>query len=133
MEKGMKTPEYEAIQFNSTSLGSNLEPVLRKVTAKCFEINLIGKDRRDKANDQRELESVRSGDLVNTILDKIESHSRWYEVFMKILEEFTELNDIVRAITTSLAAYRSSSTSGKQNNNCIASYYYVTSSIAKLT
>ncbi len=118
----MKTPEYEAIQVNSTSLGSSLEPVLREVTAKCFEKSLIGKDCRDRANNQREQESVRPGDLVNTILDKIESHIKWYEVFMEILEEFTELNDIVQAITTSLAACRSSSTPGKQNNNCIASY-----------
>ncbi len=129
----MKTPEYEAIKVNSTSLGSSLKPVLREVTAKCFEKSLIGKDRRDRANNQRELESDRSRDLVNTILDKIESHIKWYEVFMEILEEFTELDDIVQAITKSLAVYRSSSTSGKQNNNCIASYYYVTSSIAKLT
>ncbi len=114
MKKGTKTPQYKAIKSHSTGLSLSLEQVLREVTAKCFETDLISKAGRDTANNQYELKSVRSGGLVNTILDKIESHIKWYEVFMKILEEFTELDDIVRDITTSFTtASGSSSRSGK--------------------
>ncbi len=122
MKKGTKTPQYKAIKSNSAGLSLSLEPVLREVTVKCFEKDLISKAGRDTANNQYELKSVRSGGLVNTILDKIESHIKWYEVFMKILEEFTELDDIVQDITTSFTtASGSSSRSGKHyiyNSNC---------------
>ncbi len=117
MKKGMKTPQYKAIKSNSATLNLCLQQVLREVTAKCFEKDLISKADRDTANNQSELESTRSGGLVNTILDKIESHIKWYEVFMEILEEFTELNDIVQDITTSFTtASGSSSRSGKHYN-----------------
>ncbi len=111
--KGTKTPRYRAIKINSASLGLSLEPVLGEVTAKCFQEDLISKNDRDKAKNQRELKSDRSGGLVDAILDKIESHSKWYDVFMKILEEFPELDDTVRDITTSFTtASGSSSGSG---------------------
>ncbi len=115
MKKGMKTPQYRAIKSNSTSLNLNLEEVLREVTAKCFEKDLISRAGRDTANNQCKVKSVRSGGLVNTILDKIESHIKWYEVFMKILDEFTELYDIVQDITRTFNSYCfwSSSRSGK--------------------
>ncbi len=114
MKKGTKTPQYKAIKCNSAGLSLSLQQVLREVTAKCFEKDLISRAGRDTANNQRELKSVRSGFLISTILDKIESHIKWYEVFMKILEEFTELDDIVQDITTSFTtASGSSSRSGK--------------------
>ncbi len=34
---------------------------------------------RDTENNQNALKSVRSGGFVDTILNKIESHSKWYE------------------------------------------------------
>ncbi len=77
MEKGEKTPQYKAIISNYADLGSSLEPVLREVTAKCFEEDLISTAEKDRANDQREPESVRSGGLVDTILKKIESNIQW--------------------------------------------------------
>ena len=101
METGTKTPQYKAIKKNSVGLKLSLQPVLGEVTAKCFQEELISKNYRDIAKNQRELKSVRSRGLVDAILDKIEAHSKWYEVFMKILEEFTELNDTVQNITTS--------------------------------
>ncbi len=101
MENGEKTPQYRAIKSNYTGLGSSLEPVLRRVTAKCFEKYLIGTPERDRANSKREPEVDRAGDLVDIILKKIKSNIKWYEVFMKILEEFTELESRVQAITTS--------------------------------
>ncbi len=109
MEKGEKTPQYKAIKSNYTDLGSSLE----RVTAKCFEKNLISTTERDRANNQRESEAVRSGDLVDTILKKIKSNIKWYDVLMEILKEFTELDDIERDITTSFTtASGSSSRSG---------------------
>ncbi len=104
MKKGKKTSEYQAIKNNYASLKLSLQQVLGEVTAKCFEKDLIGKDDKTTANNLRESKSVRSGGLVDAILDKIESHSKWYEVFMKILEEYTELDDTVRDITTSFTA-----------------------------
>ena len=100
-EKGEKTPQYRAIKSNYTDLGSSLEPVLRRVTAKCFEKDLISTAERDKANNKGEPEAERSGGLVDTILKKIESNIKWYDIFMKILKELTELDDIVQTITTS--------------------------------
>ncbi len=113
MEKGEETPQYRAIKSNYADLGSSLEPVLRRVTAKCFEKYLISTAERDRANNQREPEAVRSGGLVDTILRKIESDIKWYDIFMKILKEFTDLDGIVQAITTSFTtASGSSSRSG---------------------
>ncbi len=113
MEKGEKTPQYRAIKNNYAGLGSSLQQVLLKVTANCFEKELIGTTERDRANNQREPEAVRSGGLVDAILKKIKINIRWHEVFMRILEEFTELDDIVQDITTSFTtASGSSSGSG---------------------
>ena len=108
-EKGEKTPQYRAIKSNYTGLGSSLQQVLREVTAKCFEKDLISTAERDRANNQTEPEAVRSGGLVDTILKKIESNIKWYDVFMKILKEFTELEDIERDITTSFTTTSGSS------------------------
>ena len=113
MEKGEKTPQHKAIKSNYADLGSSLEQVLWEVTKKCFEKELIGTTDRDRANNQREPEAVRSGVLVDTILKKIKSNIRWYEIFMKILEEFTQLDEIVQDITSSFTtASGSSSGSG---------------------
>ena len=101
MERGERTPQYRAIKSNYAGLGSSLEPVLLVVTAKCFEKDLISTTEKDRANDQRDPEAVRSGRLVDTILKKIESHIKWYDIFMEILEQFTDLDGIVQAITTS--------------------------------
>ncbi len=125
-KKGTETPQYKAIKSNFADLSLCLEQVLREVTAKCFEKDLINKASRDTANNQKQLNSVRSGGLINTILYKIESHIKWYEVFMEILEEFTELDDIVQDITTSFTtASGSSSRSGKH-------YIIIASGIANL-
>ncbi len=97
----MRTPHYKAIKSNYDSLKLNLEQVLAAVTGKCFQEELISKDGRDTAKNPREQKSVRSEGLVDIILDKIESDSKWYRIFMKILGEFTELDDIVRDITKS--------------------------------
>ncbi len=103
MERGTKTPQYKAIKSNYTDLGSSLEPVLRRVTAKCFEKNLISTTEKDKANNKGEPKAERSEDLVDTILKKIESNIKSYDIFMKILKELTELDDIVQTITTYLS------------------------------
>ncbi len=108
MEKGEKTPQYKAIKSNYAGLGLSLEPVLLEITGNCFEKNLISTTERDRANDQRP-EAVRSKGLVDTILKKIKSNIKWYEIFMKILEEFTELDDIVQDIATSLTTTSGSS------------------------
>ncbi len=110
VERGERTPQYRAIKSNYASLELSLEPVLGAVTAKCFEKDLISRNGRDTANNQRESKSFRSGGLVDAILDKIETHSKWYDLFMKILEEFTVLDDIAQDIIT--AASGSSSRSG---------------------
>ncbi len=109
MKKGKKTSEYQAIKNNYAGLKLSLQQVLGEVTAKCFEKDLIGKDDKTTANDLRESKSFRSGGLVDAILDKIESHSKWYGVFMNILEGFTELNDIAQDITTSFTTASGSS------------------------
>ncbi len=109
MEKGEKTPQYKAIKSNYTGLISSLEPVLRRVTAKCFEKDLISTTERDRANDQRDPEAVRSGGLVDAILKKIKSNIKWYDVLMEILKEFTELEDIERDITRSFTTTSGSS------------------------
>ena len=107
----MKTPQYIAIKENCTDLASSLVQVLEGVTGKCFESGLISKKEWDTAYSQREKKS--SEGLVGTILDKIKSHIKWYEVFIKILAEYTELDDIVRDITTSFTtASGNSSRSG---------------------
>ena len=113
MGRGTGTPQYRVIKDNYSGLGLNLEPVLRRVTAKCFDKYLIGTFERDRANSQRETVAVRSGGLVDTILKKIESNIKWYDVFMKILKEFPELEGIVHDITTSFTtASGNSSRSG---------------------
>ncbi len=101
MERGERTPQYRAIKSNYAGLVSSLEPVLWGVTAKCFEKDLISTTERDRANDHRDPKAVRSGGLVDTILKKIESHIKWYDIFMKMLKEFTDLDGIVQTITTS--------------------------------
>ncbi len=65
MEKGERTPQYRAIKKNYASLGLSLEQVLRGVTAKCFEKDLISTTERDKANNERESKADRSGGLVD--------------------------------------------------------------------
>ena len=108
-EKGERTPQYRAIKNNYTSLGLSLEPVLRGVTSKCFEKDLISTAEKDRANNRRDPEAVRSGGLVDTILKKIKSNIKWYDVFMKILKEFAELEDIERDITRSFTTTSGSS------------------------
>ncbi len=88
----------------NAGLKLSLQQVLGAVTAKCFEKDLIGKDDKNTANNLGYSKSVRSQGLVDAILDKIESHSKWYVVFMEILEGFAVLNDIVQDIKTSLIA-----------------------------
>ena len=104
-----KRRENRAIENNYASLGLSLEQVLWGVTAKCFEKDLISTAERDRANNERESKAVRSGGLVDTILKKIESHIKWYDIFMKILKEFTELEDIERDITKSFTTTSGSS------------------------
>ncbi len=82
-----RTPQYRANGINSASLELRLQHVLGKVTAKCFWKDLISRKDRNSANNERESTSVRSGDLVDAIF---ESHSKWYKIFMEILEEYIE-------------------------------------------
>ncbi len=66
MERGEKTSQYKAIKSNYAGLGLSLEPVLGAVTAECFEKDLISSAERDRAKNQRELKSDRSGGLTDT-------------------------------------------------------------------
>ncbi len=88
---GCNTPQYKAIRKNYTHIVLNFEQVLTKLKALCFEKELIA---TNESVDPRQPLYDLSGDLLRSILKKVELHQKWYDVFLTVLDEFPELRDI---------------------------------------
>ncbi len=98
---GRNTLQYKAIRSNYYHIILNFEQVLTKLTALCFEKELISTNERD---DPRQPLYDRSEALLMRILRKVELHQKWYDVFLTVLEEFPELSDIKLSIESSYAS-----------------------------
>ncbi len=98
---GINTLQYKAIRKNYYHIVLSFEQVLTKLTALCFEKELISTNERD---DPRQPLYDRSEALLMRILRKVELHQKWYYVFLTVLDEYPELSDIKLSIESSYAS-----------------------------
>ncbi len=98
---GCNTLQYKAIRKNYYHIVLSFEQVLTKLTALCFEKELVSTNERD---DPRQPLYDRSEALLTRILRKVELHQKWYYVFLTVLGEFPELSDIKLSIESSYAS-----------------------------
>ncbi len=94
-KRGCSTPEYRAVRGHYLQLALNFEPILPRLTAKCFERDLISVNERDAINNKRQPLFDRSTLLLDSLLKKIElDHKRYNVLFSIILRDFPELEDV---------------------------------------
>ena len=92
---GYTSIKYTVLRENFHQLVVSCEHVLPQLLAKCFEKQLLSKN---ELNISGQNEYEKSKLFVEKVLDRVETDSKWYDVFWKIISEIPDLKDIANDI-----------------------------------
>ena len=108
MGAGKQTREYKKIQDNYAKLSSTLTDQVspRDLGNKLFEAHLIGRDLKRAANRELTDEAVRIDKLLAAVHNQIELNSENFYKFIKILEDYKQLEELVKLLECKWTQYR---------------------------
>jgi len=100
MASGKRTPEYHKIQDNYANICSTLTDHVPPVDLgnKLFQAKLIGKELQRAANRGIVDEGERINKLLAAVHNQIELNSSNFYKFIKILEEYMELKELLKKL-----------------------------------
>ena len=101
-DRGSTSIKYTVLRENFYQLVISCEHLLPQLVAKCFEKQLLN---RNELNITGQNEFKKSASFVQKILDRVETDSKWYDEFLKIIFEFSELKDIANNIVKMQSTY----------------------------
>ena len=94
-ERGSTSSKYTILRDNFYQLVISCEHLLPQLLAKCFEKQLVSKN---ELNITAQNDFEKSISFVQKILDRVETDSKWFDEFFKIISEIPELKDIANDI-----------------------------------
>ena len=105
---GKQTREYKKIQDNYATLSSTLTDQVSPgdLGNKLFEAHLIGVDLRRAANYELTDEAVRINKLLAAVHNQIELNSENFHKFIKILEDYKQLEHLMKLLECKWTQYR---------------------------
>ena len=108
MGGGKQTREYKKIQDNYATLSSTLTDQVSPgdLENKQFEAHLIGGDLKHAANKELTDEAVRINKLLAAVHNQIELNSENFYKFIKILEDYKQLGELVKLLECKWTQYR---------------------------
>ena len=97
---GKQTPEYKKIQENYDKLSSTL---VRQVPPgdlanKLFAADLISEDIMRQAKREIVDEAIRINNLLAAVLNQIGLNSKTFQKFIKILEDYNQLTELLKLL-----------------------------------
>jgi len=100
MASGKRTPEYRKIQDNYANICSTLTDHVPPgdLGNKLFSVSLIGDETKRAANREIVDEGQRINKLLAAVHSQIELNSSNFNKFIKILEEYTELKELLKKL-----------------------------------
>ena len=100
MSSGKQTQEYKKIQDTYATLSSTLTNQVSPgdLGNKLFQAHLIGEDLRRAANKQLTEDAVRIDKLLAAVHNQIELNSENFYKFIKILEDYKQLEELVKLL-----------------------------------
>ena len=108
MGAGKQTREYKKIQDNYAKLSSTLTDQVSPgdLGNRLFEAHLIGGDLKRAANREVTDEAVRINKLLAAVHNQIELNSENFNKFIKILEDYEQLKDLIKLMECKWIQYR---------------------------
>lgn len=106
---GPNTPKYKVVQGYFYTLVLHFEQDLSTLAAKFFQKKLIPLGSCEEASNSNQPSFERSSALLRRILKKIEINQSFYDVFVSVLREISELADIAFEVETALKLEEDSS------------------------
>ena len=108
MASGKQTREYKKIQDNYATLSSTLTDHVSPgdLGNKLFQAHLIGRDLKRAANKELTDEAVRINKLLAAVHNQIELNSENFYKFIKILEDYKQLKDLMKLLECKWTQYR---------------------------
>ena len=99
---GSLTPRYKIIRSKFYTLAVSCEQVLPQLTTLSFEKELLSKNDMQELSVSGQTVFEKSKSFLERILKKIEIDQKWYDVFLSVTQNFTELGDIAKDIEKEL-------------------------------
>ena len=100
MASAKRTAEYRKIQDNYAKISSTLTELVSPgdLASKLFEARLVGKQLKQFANKEIRDDGERINRLLGAVHNQIELNSANFYKFIKILEEYVELEELLKLL-----------------------------------
>ena len=104
--KGKQTPEYVVFQENYDKISSTLIDLVapNDLANKLYSAKLIGWNLKRQANRSMVDEAEQIGKLLSAVHNQIELNCTVYQKFIEILEDYSQLEELLKSLKSKLHA-----------------------------